>query len=404
MKVSVPTAIRRRPWLLLLGGGAVVLVAVASQRAGPLAPPVLEVTRAQQLAMEPGLVGIGRVEARRSHQLSSVLSARLVSLAVDTGDRVRAGQQLGQLDPVDLPERLAAASAAVQGSRQQSAAAAARLREAQATLSYVASNAARFERLAASGAVSDDALLERRQAQAQAQAGVATAQALHQAARQGEQQAAADLAALEAQRQNLRLVAPADGIVVRRLVDPGSTVVPGEPVLEIADPSQFWIDVRFDQRQAAGLAAGQPATVEFRRLQGQRLAGVVERIEPTADSLTEELNAKVRLEPDALAAVGLVPSLGELAEVRVALPAAADALVVPAQSLRRHGGVLGVWLAGDDGLTFAPLQLGRHDGEGRVEVLGGLEPKARVLLQPPADPGGLRRYRLQSTHAQEATP
>jgi RND family efflux transporter MFP subunit len=215
--------------------------------------------------------------------------------------------------------------------------------------------------------------------------------------------AAASLAALEAQRQTLRLVAPADGIVIRRLVDPGSTVVPGEPVLEIADPGQFWIDVRFDQRQAAGLAAGQPATVEFRRLQGRRLAGVIERIEPTADSLTEELNAKVRLEPEALAAVGLTPSLGELAEVRVALPAAADALVVPAQSLRRHGGALGVWLAGEDDLTFAPLQLGRHDGEGRVEVLGGLEPEARVLQRPPADPAGLRRYRLQNADPGEET-
>jgi HlyD family secretion protein len=403
MSWRIPAPLTHRPWLLPLAGAGLVLVAVASQRVGPLAPVLLEVARPERLELRPGLVGIGRVEARRSHQLSSVVSARLVSLSVDTGDRVRAGEQLGQLDPVDLPERLLAGRAAVQASRQQSAAAAARGREAQATLAYVRSNTTRFEQLAADGAVSEDALLERRQALAQAQAAVATTDALHQAARRAEQQAAASLAALEAQRQILRLVAPADGLVIRRLVDPGSTVVPGEPVLEIADPDQFWIDVRFDQRQAAGLAAGQPATVEFRRLQGRRLTGLIERIEPAADSLTEELNAKVRLEPKALAAVGLTPLLGELAEVRVALPAAADALVVPAQSLRRHGAALGVWLAGDDGLTFAPLQLGRHDEHGRVEVLGGLEPKARVLQRPPADPTSLRRYRLQEDDPGEAT-
>jgi multidrug efflux pump subunit AcrA (membrane-fusion protein) len=102
--------------------------------------------------------------------------------------------------------------------------------------------------------------------------------------------------------------------------------------------------------------------------------------------------------------LGLTPSLGELAEVRVALPAAADALIVPAQSLRRHRGVLGVWLAGEDELTFAPLQLGRQDDEGRVEVLNGLEPDARVLQRPPADPAGLRRYRLQNADTGEATP
>ncbi|MCP9860555.1 MULTISPECIES: efflux RND transporter periplasmic adaptor subunit [unclassified Cyanobium] len=398
-----PATRHRRPWWLALAGAALLVVAL-SQRVGPLAPEVLEVARPERLPMQPGLVGIGRVEARRTHQLSSVVSARLLSLAVGTGDRVQQGQLLGLLDPVDLPQRLSAARAVLQASRQQSAAAAAQWRQTQATLTYVASNTARFERLAAQGAVSDDALLERRQSLAQARAGVATTAALHQAARSAERQAAADLAALEAQRQSLRLVAPADGLVLRRLVDPGSTVVPGQVVLEIADPGQFWIDVRFDQRQATGLAPGQPATVEFRRLQGQRVAGVVERIEPTADSLTEDMRAKVRLMPGALAAAGLTVSLGELAEVRVALPAANDALAIPAQSLRRRRDDLGVWLAGDGGLVFAPLRLGRHDAEGRVEVLGGLEPGARLLLQPPADPAGLRRYRLQTTSRQEATP
>ena len=401
---ELPAARRRRLWLVPLAGGALVMVAVASQRVGPLAPVVLQVAAPERLVLRPGLVGIGRVEARRTHQLSSVLSARLVSLKVDTGDRVRKGDLLGQLDPVDLPERLLAAQAALQASHQQSVAAAAQWRESQATLAYTRSNTARFERLAAQGAVSDDALLERRQTLAQTKAGVATTAALHQAARSTEQQAGAALAALEAQRQSLRLVAPADGLVIRRLVDPGSTVLPGEPVLEIADPSQFWVDVRFDQRQAAGLAAGQPATVEFRRLQGHRLAAVVERIEPTADSLTEELNAKVRLEPGSLDAVGLSPSLGELTEVRVALPAAAHALAVPAQSLRRHGSSLGVWLVGDDGLIFAPLQLGRHDSEGRVEVLGGLETAAQVVQHPPADAANLRRYRLQKSSQEKRTP
>jgi multidrug efflux pump subunit AcrA (membrane-fusion protein) len=318
-----------------------------------------------------------------------------VALTGDSGDPVAAGQQLGQLDPVDLPERLQAAHAALQASRQQTSAALARVNEAQASLTYVRSNTARFERLALQGAVSEDALLERRQALAKAEATVASSQAQQAAAREAERQAAAALAGVQAQQQTLRLVAPAAGIVTRRLVDPGSTVVPGQPVLEIADPAQFWIDVRFDQRQAAGLATGQPATVEFRRLQGRRLAGVSERIEPTADSLTEELRAKVRLQPEVLTAAGFAPSLGELVEVRGALPVGRDGLAIPAQSLRHRGADLGVWLAGKNGLEFVPLQLGRQDGQGRVEVLAGLDPGAQVVLHPPSDPGALRRYRLQ---------
>ena len=393
-----------RPWRLALAGAGLLAVAVASQWVGPLAPVVLEVARPERLTLQPSLIGIGRVEARRRHLLSSVASARLVSLDVDNGDAVRAGQVVGQLDAVDLPERLRAAQAAWQRSRQARAVAAAQGRETQATLTYVRSNSARFERLAAAGAVSDDALLERRQALARAEAAATSAQANERAAAQAQREAGATLAALGAQQRTLRLVAPVAGIVTRRLLDPGSTVLPGQPVLEIADPAQFWIDVRFDQRQATGLAVGQPVAVEFRRLAGRRFAGRIERIEPTADSLTEELNAKASLEPGPLRAAGLLPALGELVEVRVALAAAPGALSLPAASLRQRQGRLGVWVAGDRGLYFAPLQLGRSDGEGRVEVLGGLPAQARVLLRPPADPAGLGRYRLKEQPALEQQP
>ena len=404
MTIPIPTVLRHRPWLLPLAGAATLLLVASSQRLGPLAPPELLVVQPQQLTLQPALVGIGRMEARRTHQLSSVVSARLVSLSADTGDRLQRGEQVGQLDPVDLPERLRAAQATLQGSGLEARSAEARSEEAQANLAYVRSNAARFERLAGQGAVSEDALLERRQALARAQASAASSAALAAAARQAQRQAVATVAALQAQQQTLRLMAPVAGIVTRRLVDPGSTVVPGQAVLEIADPHQFWIDVRFDQRQATGLAAGQPVTVEFRRLQGRPIGGVIERIEPTADSLTEELNAKVRLQPAALASAGFTPSLGELAEVRVALPARRHALAIPAQSLRRRGAELGVWMVGHQGPVFAPLQLGREDGAGQVEVLAGLPPGAQVLLQPPADPAALRRYRLRSHRLQEARP
>ncbi len=49
-------------------------------------------------------------------------------------------------------------------------------------------------------------------------------------------------------------------------------------LLEIADLDRFGIDVRLDQREASGLATGQPASVKFRPLQGRHLASV--RLQP----------------------------------------------------------------------------------------------------------------------------
>jgi len=48
------------------------------------------------------------------------------------------------------------------------------------------------------------------------------------------------------QRSNLRLIAPVDGLVVGRYVEPGSTVVAGQAVVDVIDPASIWINVRFD--------------------------------------------------------------------------------------------------------------------------------------------------------------
>jgi HlyD family secretion protein len=65
--------------------------------------------------------------------------------------------------------------------------------------------------------------------------------------------------ALPSQRADLRLIAPVDGLVVARDADPGTTVVAGRAVVELIDPASLWINVRFEQLQASGLAADLPA-------------------------------------------------------------------------------------------------------------------------------------------------
>ena len=124
----------------------------------------------------------------------------------------------------------------------------------------------------------------------------------------------AERGALQAQLKNLNLVAPAAGLVVARNADPGTTVVAGQAVVELIDPKNLWVNVRFDQIHARGLAAGLPAQIVLRSQAGA-LPGRVLRVEPLADAVTEEMLAKVEFDliPTPL------PPVGELAEVTVAL-------------------------------------------------------------------------------------
>ena len=63
---------------------------------------------------------------------------------------------------------------------------------------------------------------------------------------------------------NLRLLAPAEGVVTQRDAEPGSTVVAGQAVVQLVNPALLWVKVRFDQGRSAGLAAGLRAEFALR--------------------------------------------------------------------------------------------------------------------------------------------
>lgn len=313
-------------------------------RSGPLAPVAVTLGTVQSRAVAPALAGIGTVQARYIYKIGPTAAGRVQRLDVHVGDMVRAGQVLGEMDPVDLDERIRAQQAAIKSAE-------AGLRQAEARQSYALDQARRYGQLVSVRATSEENLATRQQELAVADAALA-------AAREDASRLRSELQALRAQRGNLRLVAPVAGLVAARDADPGTTVVAGQAVIRLMDPASLWVDARFDQISAQGLAAGLPAEVVLRSRHGQ----------PLADAVTEELLAKVIF--DALPRP--LPPIGELAEVTVHLPPLPEAPTIPNAALRTVDGQRGVWKFKDGELAFAPLRLGRADLDGQVQVREGL--------------------------------
>jgi len=370
---------------LSLNGRRLVLLAVllpllglfvfVMLRAGPLAPVPVVAATVEERALTPALFGIGTVAARYTYRIGPTVAGRVRQVGVEVGERVRAGQVLGEMDPVDLDERLAAQQAAQLRARANVAAAQAQVADISARRTYAAAQAERYEQLLRANTVSADAVEAKRQELQVAEAGLAAARANLEATRQELGRVQAEQAALVQQRDNLRLLAPVDGLVTARAADPGTTVLAGQPVVELVDPASLWVHVRFDQLRAAGLRAGLPAQVVLRSQAMQPLAGKVLRIEPLADAQTEEFLAKVVFDtlPDTL------PPIGELAEVTVAQPALPPAPVVPTASVQRIDGRLGVWRIVNNALEFAPVELGASDLDGQVQIRSGLQAGERVV-------------------------
>jgi HlyD family secretion protein len=310
MKLALPG--NRRTWLLIaVLTPLVVLFAYVALRSGPLAPVSVTLVTVEKKAISPSLFGIGSVEARYTHRVGPTIAGRVRALLVDVGDYVVAGQPLAEIDPIDLDERIAAQGSAEGRSFALERAAQAQLADAQARARLARTQASRSEQLLKGGWVTQAAVDVRRQELQVAEAGTAAAQANVAAASQDRERTGAERAALVRQKANLLLVAPASGLVVRRAVEPGTTVVAGQAVVEIIDPASLWINTRFDQLQSTGLRPGLRAQVLLRSRAGAPLAGRVIRTEPLADAVTEEVMAKIGFETRDLPPIGEVTRRAE---------------------------------------------------------------------------------------------
>lgn len=331
-------------------------------RSGPLAPVAVVVAPVENRAIAPALFGIGTVDSRYTYKIGPTSAGRVLRLDVHVGDEVRAGQVLGEMDPVDLDDRVRGQEAALLSAQAQ-------LREAQARQAYARSQAQRYQELGESRYVSKDMVAGKRQELQVSDAGVSAA--TQQIAR-----AQADNQALTAQRSNLLLVAGVDGIVTARNADPGTTVVAGQSVVEMINPGAVWINARFDQSSAQGLQTGLPVRIVLRSRAGSDLPGSVLLVEPVADAITEETLAKIAFEqlPDPM------PSIGELAEVTVSLPGLPEHPVIPNASIQRINGQISVWMVHDGDLQLVPVKLGASDLDGNVQVIEGVEPGHQVVI------------------------
>lgn len=357
-----PSLQRRTLGLVAVVVALLTLFVYVAVRSGPLAPVAVTVAEVESRALKPSLFGIGTVEARYTYKIGPTFAGRVKRLDVHVGDRVKAGQILGEMDPVDLDDRV---SSQESGLKRAEAA----LREATARQSYAETQARRYEELLAVRSTSEEMVATKRQERQIADAALS-------AAREDLARSRSDRDALVAQRSNLRLISPVDGVVLLRDADPGTTIVAGQAVVEVIDPKSLWINVRFDQISASGLAADLPVRIALRSRRDQLLNGRVLRVEPKADAVTEELLAKVVFDtlPKSL------PAIGELAEVTVDLPRLPEIPVISNAAIRRDGDKVGVWQVVDGDLRFTPIKLGTSDLDGHVQILDGLKDGEKVVI------------------------
>jgi HlyD family secretion protein len=342
---------------------------------GPLAPVKVTLAQAQEARLERTLFGIATVEARRSHSIGPTLAGRVARVLVDQGDAVKAGQLLAEMEAVDLDARLSAGAAAASAAAQRVQSAEAAVTEAGSRAQLAKNSAERYADLRKKNFVSQEAADAKAHEAAAAQAARQSAAAALAAAKDDMRRAQSEATGAGLNRANLRLLSPVDGIVTARLAEPGSTVVAGQAVVQVIDPTTLWLRVRVDQGRSSGLAVSLPAEIALRSRPGEKFAGRVERVDWMGDAVTEERIANVVFDipPQGIA-------IGELAEVTLYLPAIEKALAIPAAALQRQDNQSGVWQPAKGNARFLPVTAGTISSDGLVEIRQGLAAGDTVIV------------------------
>ena len=303
----------------------------------PEPPPAGTVTPlpAYQVGVGSGLDtyrGAGAVRAVRRAELATRMMARIETIRVRSGDRVRSGQVLVTL------ERGAVVAAGSQ---------------ATAGLDLATTNLRRMERLYADSAIPIAQL---------------------EGARAAFEQARGHSDAASAELGYASLVAPFDGVVTARNADPGDLAAPGQPVLIVEDLGAREIVIGVPEPVAAALVIGANVRVLIgaeEKVVTARIAAVV----PSADPVSRTVEVRLTTPTP------LTPGLTAIAEFPMAGRPTGD-LVIPVSAVVRRGELAGVFLVlADSTARLRWIRLGRTVGTG-VLVASGLAAGDVVLTHP----------------------
>ena len=297
------------------------------------APVAVTTARVEKEAAIHQVELVGTVQAVERAEISAKITGNIVTLPVEVGSRVKAGQLLVELNAQEISAQVQQAKAQVEQARR---------------------NLSREENLLKRNAATPEAVKSLEDSLRIADAGYRTAQAM---------------------LDFTKITAPFSGIVSRKMANVGDLATPGKPLLNLEEGNSLQVVTDIPEAMITRVAKGDVLDIAIPSLQ-RRLKGTVAEVSPVADPSSRTSQVKLRL-PAA-------PDLrsGQFARVTLAL-AEAKTLTVPGEAISVQGQMEKVYVVDNGRLSLRLVRSGARL-DGRVEILAGLAEGAVVVV--PATP------------------
>ncbi len=287
---------------------------------------------------------VGTVKSVSEMVITPRVAARITELNLVAGQRVTKGDVLVRLDDRDLKARVEQAKAAATAGVS--------------TRDQAKIDRARLAAGLASGAVSkfefDRADLALKNAESEV---VRTTEMVNE---------------VQATLAYATILAPGSGVVVDKKVNAGDTVMPGQVIATLYDPTHMQLIASVRENLTQRLKVGQEIGVRMEAL-GRTCGGTISEIVPEAESASRTFQVKVT--------GPCPPGIYSGMFGRIVIPLdSQDVLLVPAAALSRVGQLDMVNVVGaDNRLERRTVQLGRKVGAD-MEILSGLREGERVAV------------------------
>src|SRR5438093_6748347 len=315
--------------------------------------------------------------------VSSEVEGRVARVLTDVGDRVRPGQPLVEVAPVELELALEQERAALQQVRANLGLAdgrddlkdprqAAEVKRAEADLKDAEQKYGRAKSLLSEGLIAqgDFDAAEARYKSARAAYDMAVKGVETLRAQLSQRRSA--LAVANKKRSDAVIRAPFGGRVKERMVTAGQYLKVQSPVMVIVNTDPLRVRLKVPEKMAGWIAVGQPVTVAVEAYPDRSFEGSISRISPSVDPQTRSFDVEALLQNHE----GILKP-GFFVKSRIASRQVATLLLVPFQAVRYAYGVYKIFTVQGGSLQEREVKLGDR-AEDAVEIVEGLTDRERA--------------------------
>lgn len=326
------------------------------------------------------VMGTGTLEAKVQTIVSTKIAGRILEMHVDQGDQVRAGQALLRLDDSEFRQQVEMARSTLDAAKATVERMQADSVRSQAVLEQARIEYRRRETLFSSKSIAANEMDKRKEELKVAEADLEKTRAAVVESQKNMVVAQNTVDYHLARLDDTLILAPFDGLIIRRDRDPGDVVVPGTSIFLLISTRSLWVRTWVDETEMQRVAEEQRARVVFRAEPETGYKGKVARLGRETDRETREFLVDVEIEQ--------LPrnwSVGQRADVFIETARKDNVTMVPSQVIMRNQGETVVVLNRDGRAVRQPVKTGLR-GRTHVEIVEGLSPGEIVVTTQDSDP------------------